>query len=172
MTNTTNKNITFQGNALEVSGKELKVGDTLPSFKLTANDMSDFSSDTLKGKVVVVVTVPSLDTPTCAIETKRFNTEAGKLGDNVKIVVISRDLPFAQSRWCGAEGVTNVTTLSDYKYRTAGEKFGVMIDNWQLLARGIFVADKSGKITHVEYVPSINDEPDYAAVLSAVKSHI
>lgn len=170
--NTTNKNISFKGEALKISGKELKVGDTFPAFTLTNTDMGDLSSDSLKGKTVIFTTVPSLDTPTCAIETKRFNTEAAKLGDNVKILAVSMDLPFAQKRWCGAEGVENVIPLSDYKYRTIGEKFGVMIDSWGLLARGVFVADKNGKITHVEYVQSISDEPNYDAALSAAKAGV
>lgn len=165
---TENTNITFKGDKLPISGSSLKVGDMLPSFTATATDMSDFKSETLKGNVVVISTVPSLDTPTCSIETKRFNTESQKLGNNVKIVTLSMDLPFAQKRWCGTEGVESVITVSDYKHRDALNKFGAFITSWGLFARAIFVADKSGKITYVEYVNDIAAEPEYAKVLDAI----
>lgn len=168
--NTTNKNITFKGNNLTIVGREIKVGDTLPGFKLTANDMSDLSSDTYRGKTIVLSVVPSLDTPTCAISTKRFNEEASKLGQDVAILTVSMDLPFAQKRWCGAEHVERVQTASDYKYRGFGETFGTYIKEWGLLCRAIFVADKQGKVKHVEYVADISSEPDYTATLAAVKA--
>ena len=164
-----NERITMRGNPLKVEGTCLEEGMALPQFTLTGNDMSDVTNTAFSGKVVILVSVPSLDTPVCAIETKRFNQEAGALSDDVAIVVVSRDLPFAQKRWCGAEGVSNVKTLSDYKYRTFGKAFGVELPDLALLARAVFVADKSGKVTHVDYVSEVAEEPDYAAVLAAVK---
>ncbi len=171
--NTTNKNITFKGGPLTLLGKELRVGDFLPAFKLTANDMSDFKSESLRGKTVILSVVPSLDTPVCSIQTKRFNQEVSGLGKDsgkeVIVLTVSMDLPFAQKRWCGAEGVTSVVTASDYKYRSFGEAFGVLIKEWGLLGRAIFVADRDGKIVHLEYVPEVSTEPNYEAALKKVK---
>jgi thiol peroxidase len=159
----------MKGNPLKVEGKCLEEGASLPQFKLTANDMSDVTNATYSGKVVVVVAVPSLDTPVCAMETRRFNQEAASLSNDVAVLVVSRDLPFAQKRWCGAEGISKVTTLSDHKYRTFGRAFGVELPDLGLLARAVFVADKSGKVVYVDYVSEIAAEPDYAAALQAVK---
>ena len=159
---------TFQGKPLALAGSELKVGSKMPEFKLTANDMSDLTSGSLAGKTLVIVAVPSLDTGVCSIEAKRFNQEAVKLGSNVVVLVVSRDLPFAQKRWCGAEGVENVVTASDYKYRTFAESFGTLIVDWQLSSRAVFVVDATGTLKHVQYVPEIASEPDYDAVLKAI----
>ena len=166
--NNTNKNVTFKGAPLEILGRELRVGDPMPAFKLTGTDMGDITSDKFKGKVLILSVVPSLDTPTCAIQTKKFNTSAGEV-PNVAILTVSMDLPFAQKRWCGAEGATNLTTGSDYKYRSFAEPFGVLIKDWGLLARAIFVVDASGKIAHIEYVKEISAEPDYEAALAVAK---
>lgn len=131
--------------------------------------MADLSSSKFAGKTLVVLSVPSLDTPVCAIETKRFNDEASKLGDKVAVLAVSMDLPFAQKRWCGAEGVNNVVTGSDYKHRAFGEAFGAQIQEWGLLTRAVFVADSKGTVVYSEYVPEIPNEPNYTAVLDAVK---
>jgi len=168
--NKSNKNITFKGNKLTVLGREIKEGDKLPAFKLVNTDMADITNESFKGKTLIVSVVPSLDTPTCSIQTKRFNQEASKLGADIAILTVSLDLPFAQKRWCGAEGVENLTCASDYKYRTFAEAFGVYIQEMGLLARAIFVAAKDGSVKHVEYVASISDEPDYAPALAAAKS--
>lgn len=160
----------FKGDNLKISGTEIKVGDKIPAFKLTANDMSDLTNQNLSGKIVILSAVPSLDTPTCSIETKRLNKEITSLGSSVVVITVSRDLPFAQKRWCGAEGVENVITASDYKYRTFAEQFGVLINDWQLLSRAIFVADKTGVIRHVEYVAEVSEEPDYASLFKAVRA--
>jgi len=140
----------------------------MPEFKATSNDMSDFLSTTLNGKVAVVLSVPSIDTPTCDIEVKRFNKEAEKL--DAQVIVVSYDLPFAQKRWCASNGVSNVQTVSDYKYRDFGEKFGVFIPSWGLLARGVFVFNKSSVLTYNEYVSDISQEPKYDEALKAISS--
>ena len=167
--NTTNTNLTFKGNPLRAEGKELKVGDMVPSFVLTGTDMSDISEKSLNGKIAIISVVPSVDTPVCSLQTKRFNKEAGEFSDSVVILTVSMDLPFAQSRWCGAEGVKSLTLGSDYKHRSFGNASGTVLPDLGLLARSVFVADKSGKIVYVEYVKELSDEPDYAPVLQKVR---
>ena len=168
--NKDNTNVMFKGSKLTLIGPALKEGQRMPNFKLTAQDMSDLSSDKYKGRVLVLSVVPSLDTPTCALQTKRFNKEAEKLGDRVNILTVSLDLPFAQKRWCGAEGTTRVETGSAYKYREFGEAYGCFIKEWGLLGRAIFVVNPSGTITHCEYVPDISQEPNYDAALKAISA--
>ena len=163
-------NITMKGNPVSVTGRVLKVGDSLPQFKLTANDMKDLSSADYAGKAIVVCSVPSVDTPTCSIEAKRFNDEAVKLADDIEVLVVSADLPFAQKRWCAAEGATRITTASDFKYRAFGEDFGVCLPDLGILTRAVFVANNQGKIVHVEYVKEIAEEPNYEAALAAVSN--
>jgi thiol peroxidase len=165
-----NETITMKGAPLKVEGRCVEEGMPLPSFTLTAADMSDATNATFAGKVLVLVAIPSIDTPVCAIETKRFNQEAASLSSDVVIAAVSRDLPFALKRWCAAEGVERVTALSDYKYRSFGKAFGVDLSELGLLARAVFVADKNGKVVHVDYVTEVAHEPDYAAALAAVKS--
>ena len=170
MANTSIQKIKFKGQPTPVTGRELKKGDKLPSFKLTANDLSDLTSDQYKGKTLILSVVPSIDTPTCQLQTKRFNKEAAALGKDVEILTVSMDLPFAQKRWCGTEGIDRVKTASDYKYRAFGEDFGVFWQGPALLARAVFVVDGQANIRHVEYVEEISAEPDYAAALDALKS--
>lgn len=158
----------FQGTPLALNGKELLLNEQLPKFTLTGNAMSDVTNDILKDKTAIILSVPSLDTPVCAIETKRFNEEVAKL-QNVMVLAVSRDLPFAQKRWCAAEGIANVITASDYKYRTFGEAFGVEIKDWALLSRAVFVSGKDGVIRYAEYVKEIPEEPNYAEVLKVAK---
>jgi thiol peroxidase len=164
-----NEGITMRGAPLKVEGRCVEEGMQLPSFTLTAADMSDVTNANFAGKVLVLVVLGSIDTAVCATETKRFNQEATALSEDVVIASVSRDLPFALSRWCAAEGVNRVTALSDHKYRTFGKAFGVDVPDYGLLARSVFVVDKSGKIAHVDYVSDIVTEPDYAAALAAVK---
>ena len=161
--------ITLKGNPMTLLGKEVHVGDVAPDATVVANDLSEVKISSYKGKKLIISAVPSLDTPVCDLETKRFNTEAANLKD-VVVLTVSADLPFAQKRWCGAAGVSNVVTLSDYRYGSFGENFGVMIKGLKILARCIFVVDASGKIRHVQLVKEVAQEPDYAAVLNAVKS--
>ena len=167
--NKSNKNISFKGNKLTILGTEIKEGDKAPAFTLVGTEMNDVTLDSFKGKALILSVVPSLDTPTCAIQTKRFNKEAASLSKDVAILTVSLDLPFAQKRWCGAEEVENLTTASDYKYRSFGEAYGAYIKEMGLLARAVFVIGKDSKVNYVEYVANLSDEPDYAGALKAVK---
>jgi len=161
--------ITFKGNPLTLLGTELKVGDTAPDVTVLANDLSPVKLSSYKGKVCVISIVPSLDTPVCDMQTRKFNQEAGSLNDNVAILTMSMDLPFAQARWCGAAGVDKVVTLSDHRDAGFGKAFGVLIKELRLLARAVFVVDKEGKIQYIQLVKEVTEEPDYNAVLEAVK---
>lgn len=158
----------FKGNPLTLLGRELKAGDTLPKFKVTGLDMNDVDNSTFAGSNLIISSVPSIDTPVCAVETKRFNQEASSL-PSTKILTVSMDLPFAQKRWCGAEGVNDLTMGSDYKFRSFGEDFGTYIQELGLLSRAVFVADKTGTIRYVEYVPEMTEEPNYDRVLEAAR---
>ncbi len=162
--------ITAQGNPLTLVGDEIKVGDKAPECVGVDNDMNPVKLSSFAGKAVILSFVPSLDTATCDIETRRFNQEAQKLGDDVAVVTVSMDLPFAQKRWCGAAGVDNVTTLSDHKDACFGERFGMLIKELRLLARVVFVIDKEGVVRFIHLVKELGDEPDYNAVLDAVKA--
>ena len=161
--------ITMRGNPLTLVGKEIKVGDQAPDFRVLDNDLSPVELSSYRGKICVISSVPSLDTPVCDMETRRFNDEAGKLGSDVVILTISMDLPFAQKRWCGAAGVDKVTTLSDHLDASFGEAFGVLIKELRLLARAVFVVDREGIVQYIQLVKEVADEPDYDAVLDAVK---
>ncbi|WP_250277879.1 thiol peroxidase [[Clostridium] colinum] len=160
-------NITFNGNPVTLKGNELKVGDVAPDFLLTDTSLNDISLADTKGKRVFVV-VPSLDTPICDLSAKRFNEEATKF-DNVSIYVVSMDLPFALTRWCGANSSDRITTLSDYKHRSFGENYGVYINELGLLTRSIFIVDEDNKISYVEYCKEIKSEPDFESALNALK---
>lgn len=164
-----NEKITMKGNPLKVEGRCVEEGMPAPTFTLTAGDMSDVTNAKFAGKVLVLLCVPSIDTPVCATETKRFNEEAAALAQDVVIASVSRDLPFALKRWCAAEGVDRVVTLSDYKHRSFGRQFGTELSDLGLLARALFVIDKSGKVVHVDYVTEVAEEPDYQAALAAVQ---
>ena len=161
--------VTFQGNTLHLEGNLPAVGQKAPDFTLLANDLSPCGLKDYAGKVLVLVCVPSLDTPVCDMEVRRFNPEAAALSDTVKIVAASCDLPFAQARWCGAAGVTAVESASDYKDVSLGKNYGVLIQELRLLARAIFVIAPDGTLAYSQLVPEVTHEPDYAAVLEAVK---
>lgn len=160
--------ITMKGNPLTLVGKDLMAGDPAPDFEVLDNDLTPVRLSSFLGKVCVISSVPSLDTPVCDMETRRFNEEAGKLGTEVQILTISMDLPFAQKRWCGAAGVDKVITLSDHRDAVFGGRYGVLIKELRLLARAVFVVDREGIIRYVQIVKEITDEPDYDAVLKAV----
>ena len=163
------RTVTMKGNPLALAGQSINVGDTAPDCELVANDMAPTKLSSTKGKVVIISAVPSLDTPVCDIETRRFNVEAGKLGSEVVVLTISMDLPFAQKRWCGAAGVENVITLSDHRAAAFGTAYGVLIPALRLLARAVFVLDRQGVVRYIQLVNEIASEPDYNAVLEAVK---
>lgn len=161
--------VTFQGNVLHLEGAPVACGQKVPDFTLSANDLSPRSLADYAGKVLVLVTVPSLDTPVCDMEVRRFNTEAAALSDKVRIVAVSCDLPFAQARWCGAAGVQAVETLSDHKETAFGKAYGLLIRELRLLARAVLVVTPDGVLAHSEVVPEITHEPDYAAALAAIR---
>jgi len=162
--------ITMKGNPLTLVGKALKEGDAAPDFEVLDNDLAPVNFDSFRGKVCVVSSVPSLDTPVCDMETRRFNEEAGNLGPDIRVLTISMDLPFAQKRWCGAAGVDKVVTLSDHRGASFGMAYGVLIKELRLLARAVFVIDGTGIIRHIEIVKELTEEPDYEAVLKAAKA--
>ena len=161
---------TFLGNPLTLVGKELLVGDKAPAFNVLNGALESTTLDDFQGKVKVICTVPSLDTPTCDTEIRRFNQEASSLGANVAVLTLSLDLPFAQGRWCGAAGVEDVTPLSDHRDASFGEAYGTLVKELRLLSRAVFVVDSQNEITYAEYVSEIADEPDYASSLAAAKS--
>lgn len=160
--------ITIHGSPLTLVGSGLKVGDPAPDFELLDNDLSPVRLSSFRSKVLIISSVPSLDTPVCDMETRRFNEEAGKLGEDVRILTVSMDLPFAQKRWCGSAGVDRVITLSDHRQASFGTAYGVLIKELRLLARAVFVLDREGIIRYIHIVKEITDEPDYNAVLEAV----
>jgi len=159
----------MRGNPLTLVGNEVAIGQKAPDFVALANDLSPVRFSSFHGKVCVVSSVPSLDTPVCDVETRRFNQEAERLGSNVVILTISMDLPFAQKRWCAAADVTNVQTLSDHRDASFGKSYGVLIKELRLLARAVFLVDRDGTVRYVQLVKEVTDEPDYEAVLSAVR---
>ncbi|MCK5203399.1 MAG: thiol peroxidase [Desulfobacterales bacterium] len=161
--------VSMHGNPLTLIGKELSVGDSAPDLELLDNDLNPIKLSSFQGKVCVISSVPSLDTPVCDMETRRFNEAAGQLGDDVVILTVSVDLPFAQKRWCGAAGVENVVTLSDHRDTVFGAAFGVLIKELRLLGRSIFILDRNGIIQYIQNVKELSEEPNYDAVLEAVQ---
>ncbi len=164
--------ITFKGNPMTLVGDELKAGASAPGFTLHyfEGGLKTLTNKDLEGKPTIISVVPSLDTGVCAIQTKKFNQELASMGANVNAVTVSRDLPFAQNRFCGAEDVKNMRVGSDYQSGAFGEAFGVMIDELKLLARSVFVLDKTGKVVYSEIVPEVTSEPNYQAALTALKN--
>ncbi|MCG6892459.1 MAG: thiol peroxidase [Desulfobacteraceae bacterium] len=161
--------ITLNGNPLTLIGSAVGVGDKAPDVELVDNDMKPVRISSFRGKVCVVASVPSLDTPVCDMETRRFNKDAAGLSNAVEMVTISMDLPFAQKRWCGLAGVDRVTALSDHREAAFGNAYGVLIQELRLLARAVFVIDREGVIRYRELVSEVAEEPDYASVLEAVR---
>jgi thiol peroxidase len=161
--------VSLQGNPLTLLGPEIKVGDQAPEFEVLDNNLSPIRLDSFKGKIIILASVPSLDTPVCDLETRRFNAEAGKLHPDVRILTISMDLPFAQKRWCGAAGVDKVVTLSDHRTASFGSAYGVLIKELRLLARAVFVLDREGVIRYIQVLPDLALEPDYDQAIKAVE---
>lgn len=161
--------VTIHGNPLTLLGPELAVGSAAPDAGLIDNDLNPVSISGYRGKVVILSVVPSLDTPVCDLQTRRFNQEAANLSSDVVILTISMDLPFAQKRWCGAAGVENVTTLSDHRDAAFGAAYGLLIKELRLLARAVLVLDRDGVIQYMEIVKEVAEAPDYEAALAAVR---
>ncbi len=163
--------VTLGGNPIEVSGRFPQVGDAAPAFSLTGADLADVGLGAFAGKRKVLNIVPSLDTPTCATSTRKFNAEAASLADTV-VLVVSADLPFAAKRFCETEGLANVQTLSTFRSPQFAADYGVAISSGPLVgltARAVIVLDAGDKVVHAQLVPEIKDEPDYAAALAALK---
>ncbi len=162
--------VTFKGNGMTLVGNEIKTGQKVPDFAVKANDGTAFKFSSIRGHPCVIVSILSVDTGICDAEMKRFNEEAVKLGNTIKILVISMDLPYSQKRWCGAAGVSNVQLYSDHQEASFGHAFGVLMKENRCLARTIFVVDKSGKLTYSQIVPEIAQAPNYDEALKAVKA--
>ena len=162
--------ITFKGNPMTLEGADVAVGAAAPDFKLTYADagLKTLTLADLKGKPSIISIAPSLDTPTCASQTKKFNEELESMSDKVNSVTVTRDLPFAQARFCGAEDI-KMRTASDYQTHAFGTDYGVTIEELKLLTRAVFVLDSEGKVTYKQIVPEVTDEPDYAAAMDALK---
>ena len=162
---------TFQGTTVKLAGNELNVGDKAPTVVAIATDLSDVEIGGAKDKIQLIITVPSLDTDTCAAETRRFNVDVNNL-DICETTVISMDLPFAAERFCTTEGIANLTVASDYIDKEVSKAYGVLMADNKLIglsARAVFVIDRSGEIVYKEIVPEVTDEPNYAAALEAIK---
>jgi thiol peroxidase len=161
--------VTMKGKPVTLLGPAVKVGQKAPDFEVVANDLSTVKLSSFAGKTCIIVSVQSLDTSVCDMETRKFNEKAGQLGSDVLVLTISMDLPFAQRRWCGAAGIKNVQTLSDHREASFGKAYGVLIKDLRLLARAVFVVDNKGVVRYVQIVPEIATEPDYDAAMKAVK---
>lgn len=165
---TNNTKVTFGGNPVTLVGKAIKVGDKAENFTLVNNDLKPVSLSDFDGKVKLLSIYPSIDTGICSAQTVRFNKEAASLSD-VAFLSISNDLPFALKRFCGAEGIENLNTLSDHKNVEFGKRYGFLVDELRLLARGVVILDKDNMVKYVEYVPEIAEHPDYDKALNALK---
>ena len=162
------RTVTMHGNELVLIGNEVQIGEAVADVELAANDLSAVKLSDFRGKVCVITTVPSLDTPVCDIMTRRFNKEAVSFGDDVSVLAVSMDLPFAQARWCGDAAADNIQSLSDHKEAAFGEAFGVLLRDLRLLGRAVFVLDRDGILRYVQIVGELTEEPDYGAALKAV----
>ena len=160
----------MDGRPMFLIGDEKKAGDKAPSFNVVSQAMEDTSSDQFNGKVRIISVFPSVDTPVCSRQNKRFNKEVAGMGDDVVVLSISVDLPFAQKRFCDVEGIKNAFVYSDYNGLDFGTKYGFVIEQLRLLSRGVVVIDKEGIIRYIEYVPEVTDEVDFEKALETVRS--
>ncbi len=161
--------VNFGGNPVSLAGTHRNVGDQAPEFTLTGPDLQPFGSEQLRGKVRIYSVFPSVDTPVCSLQNIRFNREASALGDGVAVLSISVDLPFAQKRFCAAEGIDRVYVCSDHRDLDFGMKYGMVLDGLRLLTRAVVVVDRDGVIRYIEYVPEVTREPDYDKALAVVR---
>jgi thiol peroxidase len=164
--------VTMRGKPVALAGHTVNVGDAAPDFIAVDTDLKDVKLSDYRGKVVLLLSVPSLDTSVCSKETHRFNEAAARLGPDVAILTISMDLPFAQKRWCGAEGVSAVKTLSDHRTASFGKAYGVLMEEMRLLARAVFVVGRDGKVRYKQLVGEVSSEPDYDAALRAAEEAV
>lgn len=162
--------VTFKGTPLTLVGRRVAIGEKAPDFTALRRDLSTFAFQELQGKVVVLNAVPSLDTPVCATQTRTFNQRSSELGDDVRVLVISMDLPFAQGRFCATEGIAQLEVLSDHREASFGLAYGLLIKELRLLARAVLVVDRKGMISYQELVPEIAQEPNYEAAIKAAKA--
>ena len=161
--------VTMRGNPMTLVGPELKAGQKAPAFTAVGKGLAPVTLDQFKGKVKIIAAIPSIDTPVCDAETRRFNEEASKLPGDVQILTISMDLPFAQARWCGAAGVDKIATASDWRAAEFGQKYGALIKELHLLARAVFVLDKNDNVVYAEYVKEVAEQPNFEAALAAAR---
>jgi thiol peroxidase len=159
--------VTFKGNPATLLGPDIKIGDTAPEFRVVDNALQAVTLSSNLGKVQLITVVPSIDTPVCDTMTRKFNEKAAKLPENVVVLTVSVDLPFAQKRWCGNAGIEKIQTVSDYQDRSFGLNYGLLLKELKLLARAVYVIDKSGKVAYREIVKEVTAEPDYDAALAA-----
>jgi thioredoxin-dependent peroxiredoxin len=166
--------VTFKGNSLTLAGEAVKPGQAAPDFTLHyyQDGLKTITPADLRGKPSIISVVPSLDTPVCQMQTKKFNEQLAALGDQVHALTVSLDLPFAQGRFCGAEGISNMRVGSDYQDRSFGQNWGMLIEELKLLARGVFVLDADGTVVYSETVGEVTSEPDYEAALAALKKQL
>ncbi|HZN36829.1 MAG TPA: thiol peroxidase [Pirellulaceae bacterium] len=164
--------VTFKGTPLTLAGEAVKVGQPAPDFTLHyfEGGLKTIKLADLKGKPSFISVVPSLDTPVCQIQTKKFNEQLAALGSKINAVTVSLDLPFAMNRFCGAESIKNMRCGSDYQDRSFGKSYGMLIEELKLLARGVIILDKDGKVVYAETVKEVASEPNYDAALAALKS--
>ena len=162
--------VTFRGNPLSLTGNEVKVGDKAPPFAVLDKDLNEVRLSDFDGKVKVISVTPSLDTPVCDVQLRRFNSEAASLPADVVVMNISMDLPFAIDRFCVAAGIDRVVALSDHREAAFGMAFGVLIRELRLLARSVFILDKDDRVRYAEIVPEMSDHPDYEAALRSLKA--
>ena len=161
--------VTMRGNSLTLVGNEVKIGEAAPDFVALDPILTPVKLSSNRNKICIISSVPSLDTPVCDIETRKFNEEASRLGDKIQILTISMDLPFAQKRWCGAAGVNKIQTLSDHRDAQFGLAYGVLIKELRLLARAVFLVDQKGILRYMQLVKEIINEPNYEEIWSALK---
>jgi thiol peroxidase len=162
----------FKGGPLTLIGPKLKAGDKAPDFKLIDTGLKPVTLADSKGKTRLLSVVPSIDTPVCDLQTKRFNQEASKFPANVAVITVSMDLPFAQGRWCGLAGAGKVQMLSDYREHAFGQAYGVLIKELELLSRAVFVIGPEDTVQYAEYVKEVTEQPDYEKVLEFIKTRV
>jgi len=165
-------NITFQGNPLKLSGNSPQAGQSAPAFTVTSQDMKSVTLANFKGKIKLISTFPSLDTPVCDLQVKEFNKRASSLSSDVAVIGVSKDLPFAQKRFCSENSIKNETVLSDYKTSSFGLAYGLLIEGLYLLARSVMIIDKDDVVRYFQIVPELTTPPDYDAALKALESVI